>query len=79
MIFAICWRVLINFCMTARIDVPEIFNGIFRRIILKIIFSLGCRLASSYFLPEYFFYLGFRFWFGFSLSILIISFYLGFE
>jgi hypothetical protein len=58
---AIYWGVLINSYITSLIGVPEIFNGISRRIILKTIFSSGCRLALSHFLFGYFFYLGFRF------------------
>jgi hypothetical protein len=47
--------------MASLISVPEMFNGISRRIILKTIFSLDYRLILSHFLPEYFFYLNFRF------------------
>jgi hypothetical protein len=61
MTFVIYWRVLINFCMASLINVPEMFNGISRRIILKTIFSSDYRLVLFHFFPEYFFCLDFRF------------------
>jgi hypothetical protein len=65
--------------MPALIGIPEMFNGISRRIITKTILSSGSFRASSHFLLGCFFYLGFRFWFGISVSILTLLFYFNFE
>jgi len=51
------------------------FNGIFLRIILKIILFSGSLRALFYFLSGYFFCLDFRFYFGILFFILMLPFY----